>query len=194
MTISELIDHIAADAKITKANAKSLVDSVFVRSITPRARAMRWLSPASQVQRFSRSRPARAAIRVRARPSRSPRRKRWSSNRPSAQGSRQQVGGFNHRQKCKGRTIAGNGPPSSTAVCRVAPACARNLRLKAIGAVRREPQYRGSRSRSATTVGDNETLDHLPFSCWTGTRNVSPPGRVLKASKKSGLTRRAVDR
>ena len=29
MTISELIDHIAADAKITKAQAKNLIDSVF---------------------------------------------------------------------------------------------------------------------------------------------------------------------
>ncbi len=29
MTISELIDHIAADAKVTKAQAKSLIDSVF---------------------------------------------------------------------------------------------------------------------------------------------------------------------
>jgi DNA-binding protein HU-beta len=29
MTISELIDHIAADAKVTKVQAKSLIDSVF---------------------------------------------------------------------------------------------------------------------------------------------------------------------
>jgi DNA-binding protein HU-beta len=29
MTISELIDRIAADAKVTKAQAKSLIDSVF---------------------------------------------------------------------------------------------------------------------------------------------------------------------
>src|SRR5665213_3790101 len=29
MTISELIDHIAVDAKVTKAQAKSLIDSVF---------------------------------------------------------------------------------------------------------------------------------------------------------------------
>jgi DNA-binding protein HU-beta len=29
MTISELIDHISADAKVTKAQAKSLLDSVF---------------------------------------------------------------------------------------------------------------------------------------------------------------------
>ena len=29
MTISELIDHLAADAKITKAQAKSLIESIF---------------------------------------------------------------------------------------------------------------------------------------------------------------------
>ena len=29
MTISELIDHVAADAKVTKAQAKSLIDTVF---------------------------------------------------------------------------------------------------------------------------------------------------------------------
>ena len=64
--------------------------------------------------------------------------------------------------KRKGPLHSWSGPPTSDRDWPGFPSLARDLAFQANCAVRREPPSSGSRSRSATTVGDNvKTLDHL---------------------------------